>query len=677
MWQDGGLGLVRIITGAFMIYHGWEVFDTAKMKEYSEWDIFKSSGAASFLVYLGKGSELLGGLLPGKIWYEDQHPFLFVMLAMVFFFIGPGKWSLDRMRPAVMAILCCIAFLGVTPSASAQQPTQQHTYCNPINLDYGYTPIPNFSEWGRHRATADPVIVNYKGDFYLFSTNQWGYWWSSDMLDWKFIPRKFLRPWNKGYDELCAPAIGIIGDTMIVFGSTYTRNFTIWMSTDPKAGQWKPLVDSFDIGGWDPAFFTDDDGRLYMYNGSSNTYPVYGIELNRKTFQPIGTRKELYLLEPHRFGWQRFGEYYDNTFLDPFIEGSWMTKHNGKYYLQYGAPGTEFSGYADGVVVGDDPLGPFDRPQSDPFSFHPGGFARGAGHGSTFMDNQQHYWHISTIAIGVKNSFERRLGIWPAGFDKDDVMYMDASFGDYPHYLPSGEFTGWMLLNFKKPVQVSSTLAAGHPANDAVDEDIKTYWSAATGDKGEWIQTDLGSLSSVHAIQINYADQDAGFLGKQTNIYHQYKLYHSTDGKKWTLLIDKSQNHADIPHEYVELKTPVNTRYIKLENIHMPTGKFAISGLRVFGKGGGAPPDTVKQFIVLRTEKDKRSAWIKWSPVNNAYAYNIYTGTAPDKLYNCIMVQDANEYYDKLMDKEKTYYFSIEAVNENGVSARTQVIKVD
>ena len=37
---------------------------------------------------------------------------------------------------------------------------QQKTYCNPINIDYGYTPIPNFSEWGRHRATADPVIVN-------------------------------------------------------------------------------------------------------------------------------------------------------------------------------------------------------------------------------------------------------------------------------------------------------------------------------------------------------------------------------------------------------------------------------------------------------------------------------------------------------------------------------------
>ena len=307
--------------------------------------------------------------------------------------------------------------LGTFISSNAQQ----KTYCNPVNIDYGYTPIPNFSTWGVHRATADPVIVNYKGDFYLFSTNQWGYWWSNDMLNWKFISKKFLRPWNTGtYDELCAPAVGIIGDTMIVFDSTYTSTFTLWMSTNPKANEWKPLVDSFEIGGWDPAFFTDDDGRLYMYNGSSNRYPVYGVELDRKTFKPIGTRTPMYLLEDWRYGWQRFGEHLDNTFLDPFIEGAWMTKHKGKYYFQYGAPGTEFSGYADGVVVGERPLfdGGSTQSQSDPLSMKLGGFARGAGHGASFQDNSGNYWHVSTVMLSVKNNFERRIGIWPAGFDK-------------------------------------------------------------------------------------------------------------------------------------------------------------------------------------------------------------------------------------------------------------------
>lgn len=572
--------------------------------------------------------------------------------------------------------------------------SQNSTFCNPINIDYGYSPIPNFSEWGRHRATADPEIVTFKGNYYLFSTNQWGYWWSPDMLHWNFVSRKFLRPWNGGvYDELCAPGVGVIGDTMIVFGSTYTSKFTIWMSTDPKNNVWKPLVDSFELGGWDPSFFTDDDGRLYMYNGSSNVYPMYGIELDRKTLKPIGYRKEMYFLQAWRYGWQRFGEYMDNTFLDGFLEGSHMTKYKGKYYLQYGAPGTEFSGYSDGVLVGTEgPLGPF-TPQSDPLSMKLGGFVRGAGHGGTFEDLFGNFWHVSTTVISVKNTFERRLGIWPTGFDKDGVMYCNTTFGDYPHYIPNGKradgyggsasgngntFTGWMLLNYNKPVQVSSTLG-GYHANNAVDELSKTYWSAATGDKGEWFQSDLGTTSTVNAIQINYADQDVAsdHLGKIQGQYHQYKLYYSLDGKKWTLLTDKSTNLTDVPHDYVELAKPVQARYIRMENIHMPTGKFALAGFRVFGNGNGEKPSAVQQFFVLRTEKDKRSAYIKWRPVDNAFAYNIYYGTAPDKLYTSIMVHGNNEYWLKTMDLQKTYYFTIEAINENGVSTKYEVIKVD
>ncbi|TXT34815.1 MAG: coagulation factor 5/8 type domain protein [Chitinophagaceae bacterium] len=568
---------------------------------------------------------------------------------------------------------------------------QQKTYCNPINIDYGFTPIPNFSQWGKHRATADPVIVNYKGDYYLFSTNQWGYWWSSDMLKWNFVSKKFLRPWNEGYDELCAPAVGIVGDTMIVIGSTYTNKFTLWMSTNPKDNNWKPIVDSFEIGGWDPSFFTDDDGKLYMYNGSSNVFPLYGVELDRKSFKPIGTRREMHSLKPWRYGWQRFGEHMDNTFLDPFMEGAWITKHNKKYYLQYGAPGTEFSGYADGVAVSDKPLGePFGNfiEQSDPLSMKLGGFARGAGHGATFKDNQENFWHVSTIMLSVKNNFERRVGIWPAGFDKDDMMWCSTSFGDYPHYLPAfrendaspvqsnPSFTGWMLLNYNKPVLVSSTLGA-FSSNNAVDENMKTYWSAESNQKGEWIQSDLGKIATVRAIQINYADQDVEYLGKQTNIYHQYIIYTSLDGKTWDILIDKSKNKTDIPHEYIELDKPIQSRFIKMENIHMASGKFAISGLRVFGNGNGYKPTPVSQFLVLRTEKDKRSAWIRWSSMDNAFAYNIYYGTDPDKLYNSIMVYGANEYWFKGMDLKKTYYYTIEAINENGVSEKYKTIKVE
>ncbi|OPC03663.1 xylosidase [Elizabethkingia ursingii] len=565
---------------------------------------------------------------------------------------------------------------------------QQKTYANPVNVDYGYTPIPNFATQGKHRATADPVIVTFKGKYFMFSTNQWGYWWSEDMLNWKFVSRKFLLPQHKVYDELCAPAVFVMKDAMYVIGSTHNPDFPIWKSTDPTKDNWEIAVKEFKVGAWDPAFHYDEDtDKLYLYWGSSNAYPILGTEINTKTLQSEGYVKPLLGLEPSEHGWERFGEYNDNTFLPPFIEGAWMTKHNGKYYLQYGAPGTEFSGYGDGVYVSDKPLEGFTYQSHNPFSYKPGGFARGAGHGATFEDNYKNWWHISTIVISTKNNFERRMGIWPAGFDKDDVMYTNTAYGDYPTYLPQyaqgkdfskGLFAGWMLLNYQKPVQVSSTLGGFQP-NLAVDEDIKTYWSAKTGNAGEWYQTDLGDISTVNAIQINYADQDAEFLGKTLNKMHQYKIYASNDGKSWKTIVDKSKNQKDVPHDYVELETPVKARFLKMENLKMPTGKFALSGFRVFGKGTGEKPSAVENFAALRAEPrknaDRRSVWFKWKQNDLADGYVIYFGKSPDKLYGSIMVYGKNEYYFTGADKSDAYYFQIEAFNANGISERTPITK--
>lgn len=363
-----------------------------------------------------------------------------------------------------------------------------------------------------------------------------------------------------------------------------------------------------------------------------------------------------------------------------------MTKYKNKYYLQYGAPGTEFSGYADGVYVGSNPLGPFEYQSHNPFSYKPGGFARGAGHGATYQDTNNDYWHVSTIVISTKNNFERRIGIWPAGFDEDGVLYSNTAYGDYPTFLPSqkknhldANFLGWMLLNYNKPVQVSSTLGGFQP-NFSNDEDIKTYWSAKTAAKGEYLISDLGEKSTINAIQINYADQDVELMGKpETTTGHKYIIYSSNDGKNWKIAVDKSKNTKDVPHDYIELGKPVTARYLKLENIQMPTGKFAISGFRVFGKGAGQKPNAVQNFAPLRAEAKKkgerRSVWFKWQQEPNADGYVIYFGKSPEKLYGSIMVYGKNEYYFSGLDRSDAYYFQIEAFNNNGISPRSEIKK--
>lgn len=577
------------------------------------------------------------------------------------------------------------------------------TYCNPMNIDYTFEFHNNNSKDFPFRSTADPVIVPYKGEYYLFATNQSGVYWSGDLGEWNFVYSSFQRLPNQ--DDLCAPAALVMGDTLFLMGSTY-ESLPVWYTTNPKSGRWKHYVDSTRLPAWDPGLFLDDNKRLYLYYGSSGTLPDKGVELDPKTFLPLGNQKdyepvykatdilekqravggikELVGLKPDLHGWERFGMNNDHPAAPwgHFIEGPWMTKHNGKYYFQYGAPGTEFKVYADGVYVSGSPLGPFTYQKHNPFAYKPGGFIMGCGHGNTFKDNYGNYWHTGTCMISVKYKFERRIGMYPAGFDNDGTLYTITAFGDYPTSLPLqpadhrfGRFTGWMLLSYKKKAKASST-DSSYRAENAFDEDIRSYWSALTEKPGEWLQVDLGTQQTVHAIQVNYADHKSNQRGKAMDLYHQYRIFFSTDSINWTLLVDKTYNDKDIPHDYVELTTPVVARYLKLENIHMATGKFALSDFRVFGKGFGSRPLPVKNFKILRSKTDTRNAFLKWQPSADAYGYNIYFGTEPDKLYNCITVNGGNEYDFRGMNKDEVYYFTIEALNENGISERTEVQKI-
>ena len=427
--------------------------------------------------------------------------------------------------------------------------------------------------------------------------------------------------------------------------------------------------------------FVDDDGRLYFYFGCSNVNPIQVVELDTKTLNPIGKPVAVIFGDKKNYGWERSGNY-NEVGNDPWIEGAWVTKHDGKYYLQYAGPGTEFKSYGDGVYVADKPLGPFKLAAHNPFSYKPEGFIAGAGHSSTFQDKYGNYWHIATMTISQKHMFERRLGLFPTFFDKDGVMYAYTGFGDFPFKMPTKKinspeelFSDWMLLSYNKPVEVSSELT-DHPKKFAANEDIRTFWSAKTGDKGEWISMDLQKECTVNAVQINYTENETKVFGRQPDIYYQYLLEYSTDGKTWKTLADKTQNKTDVPHDYIELAKPVKARYIKLTNYHMADGTFALAGLRVFGNDGGKAPSEVKSLSLKRSATDRCVVDLNWPKIQGALGYNIRYGISKDKLYQNYQVLGTEQLTIRSLNAQQKYYFTIDAFNESGITKGKSIIEL-
>ncbi len=561
-------------------------------------------------------------------------------------------------------VFIMIALLMACQDRSETEQIDFETICNPVNLSYRFC-----LEEPSRREAADPSVIMFKDKYYLFASKSGGYWHSDDLINWVFIES------NEIPVEEYAPTAIALNDTLYFLASSREKS-TIYKTADPLTGKWSIAKEELEFPVWDPAFFLDDDNRLYLYWGCSNEAPIYGIEIeynNNLSF--IGDPEELIFANPSQYGWEVPGDYNTRKEVSPWIEGAWMNKYNGKYYLQYSGPGTEYKSYSDGVYTSEKPLGPYSLSPHNPFAYKPEGFIAGAGHGSTFKDKSGNYWHIGTITISMKHIFERRLGLYPTFFDEQGTLHTITKYGDYPLIIPHNKiesfedvFPGWMLLSYNKKVEVSSSIDSLPPAN-MTDEDIRTYWAAKSGDSNEYASIDLGGQFNAYSVQINFAEHNTEIHGRQRNLQFQYTIEYSNDNIGWELLVDKSDNQSDNSHDYTQFPEKVTCRYLRINNIEVPGGHFALSGFRVFGNGDGDFPATVNKFEAIRDQEDRRSIRLKWNKSENATGYNISYGTDKNKLYhNYIVYQDTLLVINSL-NANQEYYFSIESFNENGITS--------
>ena len=293
-------------------------------------------------------------------------------------------------------LLLAVAGSGCSsrPDIEAKVSDRPKTFCNPLNLDYRFMLI----DGGEGiREAADPVVVSYKDHYLLFASKSSGYWISTDFVAWQHI----IIPDGVLPIEDYAPAVMVHGGYVYYVGSTHGKAM-LYRSDCPETGRWEKVKEIWSY--WDPAFYTEGD-RLYLYYGCSPIDPIYVKVLSLDTLEETEAAMPCFNSDKEVHGWERTGERHELP-RRPYIEGAWMTAHDGRYYLQYAAPGTEWKSYADGVYVADTPTGPFRYMDNSPVSAKPTGFTGGAGHGCLFQVGEQ-WWKAATNSISVRHMFER------------------------------------------------------------------------------------------------------------------------------------------------------------------------------------------------------------------------------------------------------------------------------
>lgn len=607
-------------------------------------------------------------------------------------------------------------------------------YCNPLDLDYRYQyvqPNPQISTDAPdriYREAADPSMVSFQGRYWVFPSMTAGFFVSDDLVNWQF--HEFVG----GPDAIpvvdYAPDVCVVGDWLYFCASKMGENCPFYRSKDPIHQPFERIDGSFDF--WDPDLFRDDDGRLYLYWGCSNTTPIWGVELDPDTMLKKGEPVALISGDVTHRGFDRIGDDHQapksnaqieaeidamvqrmmampleqrqtmgmddedklraaaRSFLgnDPYIEGAWMTKHQGKYYLQYATPGTQYNVYGDGVFVADTPLGPFTLASNNPYSYKPGGFMNGGGHGSTMCDEDGRWWHIATMVISVNYDMERRLALWKAGFDDDGELFCDQRYGDWPidPQAPAWSEPDWMLLSYGAATTVSS---GTDRAAYLTDEHARTWWRADTADSGQWAMVDLGAPYDVRAVQLNFADEgivakrpaDAPSINAKTGNRAidmkrhatRWLLEYSLDAQTWDVLddrLDPDRTVQDRPHPCLVHEQGVELRYLRLTIAEMPFRQPAcVSGIRVFGVARGSAPSSPSRVEAVRN--NGLDMTVSWLHDPQAVGHNVLWGYRPDKLYHSSMVFGSDTCHVGALVAGQDVFVRVDAFNRSGITHGT------
>ena len=464
----------------------------------------------------------------------------------------------------------------------------KNTYCNPIKIeDY-----PKGYEVPSHRSLADPSVLYHDGKWYMYPSYEMAYV-TEDFINWE---HHRIEPCDIGY----APTIVKHKGRIYLYG----KNKTLYVSDSPL-GPFESLgTIRFDDGtelaaGFDPMIFSDEDERVYIYysivkkgeNGVADV-SVWGTELDSDNLTRVIGQEVCLIRFNSEHTWEHYGTRNQHTALG-WIEGAWMVKKNGRYYLTYSGCGTHYSAYAMGAYYSDKgPLEGFVYQKHNPICNKRHGLITGGGHGCIVEGPNDTLWAFYTIPVKYAYIFERFVSMDPVAISDDgEIMVLENT--DFPQWAPGVKKnpyyendTGLLPLTYGEKVRATSNMP-GRDALYAVDESVLPWWQPKSDDSEKTLTVSLDGLYAVSSARIIWRDVGIDYENGALPGAFQYKIEVSLDGEAWTTVVDKSENTKDYLIDYEAFET-IKAGYARLVICGSPENiEPGVRNCTVFGKYAG------------------------------------------------------------------------------------------
>ena len=437
----------------------------------------------------------------------------------------------------------------------------------------------------QYRELADPTALWFENKWYLYPSCDMAWVSADEGRTWQHHP---LNVRDIGYAPTVVSHRGrfllMASDSAVYSGPTPLGPFAPIGKLVPPAQPGLP-------GQTDPMLFSDEDGRLFYYWGCTPNSGIWGVELDPENpTRVIGEPKEMIPFRPDTYPWERVGSNNQNP-KTGWMEGGWMVKRDGRYYLTYSSGGTQYRTYAMGCYVGDSPLGPFVPQKRNPIFRTTEGLVTGTAHGSIVRGPQGRFWVFYTVFAGAVHGFERRVGLDLVEFDEHGELYVPHATST-PQPLPRGgpepvagaaeSAAAWAPLN-ESEAAIGSSAAENSSGRFAADNSLTTWWLPAGTDAAPQLTAYFNGRAAIHGARVIWRDVGLDTTNGRNPGPFRYRIEAETAPGVWTTIIDRSQSTEDYLIDYRECAPTPAARARLVILGHPPGIQPAVAEFTVFG----------------------------------------------------------------------------------------------